>query len=216
MVLYDFLAPAYDPVFEKIYRPFRERALEKLSPLPGARVLDLACGTGQNFPLLARSMGPQGHLIGVDISSGMLDRARRRPLPDGPRVSLIRGDSTELTPALLQTETGADSVDFVICSYGLTSMSDPVAAFRASWEVLKPGGGYLINDVHASPRTLHARAVELATRSRFNEQAWQPLREAASDFRMDYLDPSAHLFGGRVFVAWGTKPRAATPSPCPS
>jgi ubiquinone/menaquinone biosynthesis C-methylase UbiE len=216
MVLYDFLAPAYDPVFEKIYRPFRERALEKLTPPPGASVLDLACGTGQNFPLLAQRLGPQGHLIGFDISTGMLEYARRRPWPDGPRVSLIRGDSTKLTPTMLQAETGVDSVDFVICTYGLTSMRDPVSAFRASWNVLKPGGGYLINDVHASPCTLHARAVELATRSRFDEQAWQPLREAAADFRMDYLDPSAHLFGGRVFVAWGTKPRAATPSPCPS
>ena len=216
MPLYDFLAPAYDLAFEKIYRPFRARAFEKLTPAPGVRVLDLACGTGQNFPLLAQRLGPQGHLIGLDISRGMLECARRRSLPDGPRVSLIRGDSTELTPALLLAETGVDSVDFVICTYGFTAMRDPVAAFRASWNVLKPGGGYLINDIHASPRTLHARAVELATRSRFDEQAWQPLQEAASDFRMDYLDPSAHLFGGKVFVAWGTKPRAAIPSPCPS
>jgi ubiquinone/menaquinone biosynthesis C-methylase UbiE len=216
MVLYDFLAPAYDPVFERIFRPFREGALEKLTPQRGARVLDLACGTGQNFPLLARRLGSEGHLIGLDISRGMLDRARRRSLPDSPRVSLIRGDSVQLTPALLERETGADSVDFVICTYGLTSMRNPGAAFRASWNVLKPGGGYLINDVHASARTLHARAVELATRSRYGAQAWQPLQEASSDFRMDYLDPSAHLFGGRVFVAWGTKPRAATPPPCPS
>jgi ubiquinone/menaquinone biosynthesis C-methylase UbiE len=216
MPLYDFLAPAYDLAFERLYRPYRERALERLSLSPGARVLDLACGTGQNFPLLAQRLGPQGHLIGLDISSGMLGHAQRRVMPDGPRVSLIRGDSTELTPAVLQAETGGNSVDLVICTYGLTSMRDPVAAFRASWNVLKPGGVYLINDIHAEPPTLHTRAVELATFSRFNEQAWRPLQEAASDFRMDYLDPSAHLFGGRVFVAWGTKPRAAPPTPCPS
>jgi len=216
MVLYDFLAPAYDLALEKIYRPFREKALAQRTPRPGACVLDLACGTGQNFPLLARTLGPQGHLIGLDISHGMLEHARSRRMPEGPRISLIRGDSTALTPALLQAESGVASVDFVICTYGFTSMSDPEAAFRASWNVLRPGGGYLISDIHAQPRTLHARAVELATFSHFDERAWRPLREAASDFRMDYLDPSAHRFGGRVFVAWGTKPRAALSTPCPS
>ena len=146
----------------------------------------------------------------------MLDYARRRSLPEGLRVSLIRGDSTKLTSAMLQAETGAGHVDYVLCTYGFTSMCDPEAAFRASWNVLKPGGGYLINDIHAASRTLHARAVELATCSRFDERAWRPLQEAASDFRMAYLDPSAHLFGGRVFVAWGTKLRATPRSPCPS
>jgi ubiquinone/menaquinone biosynthesis C-methylase UbiE len=214
--LYDYLAPAYDPVFESIYRPFRERALERLTTAHGASVLDLACGTGQNFPLLAQRIGPQGHLIGLDTSRGMLDHARCRSFPNGPRVTLIQGDAAELTPRLFEAETGIESVDFVVCTYGLTSMRDPVSAFRASWNVLKSGGVYLVHDVHAQPRSLHSRAVEWATCSRFDEQAWQPLQEAASDFRMDYLDPSAHLFGGRVFVAWGTKPRAATPSPCPS
>jgi len=216
MPLYDFLAPAYDPAFERIYSPFRQRAFEKLSVSLGASVLDLACGSGQNFPLLARRIGSQGHLIGLDISRGMLRYARQRSLLDGPRVSLMQGDAAYLTPSILEAETGASSVDAVVSTYGLTSMRDPEAAFRASWNVLKPGGGYLILDIHASPRTLHARAVEWVTRSNFGESAWRPLRDAATDFRMDYLDPSAHLFGGRVFVAWGTKPRAAAPSPCPS
>jgi ubiquinone/menaquinone biosynthesis C-methylase UbiE len=214
--LYDYLAPAYDLAFEGIYRPFRERALEKLTISAGASILDLACGSGQNFPLLAARMGKEGHLIGLDISRGMLRFARQRSLPNGPRISLIQDDSAHLTPSMLHAKTGADLVDFVLCTYGFTSMRDPEAAFRASWNVLKPGGGYLINDIHASPRTLHARAVEWVTHSRFNDNAWRPLREAASDFRMAYLDPSAHLFGGRVFVAWGTKLRATPRSPCPS
>ena len=120
MPLYDFLAPAYDPVFEKIYLPFRQRALAQL-PLPlGGCVLDLACGSGQNFPLLASRLGKQGHLIGLDISRGMLHYARKRSLVDGPSLSLIRGDATALTPALVEAETGTHHVDFVLCTYGFT------------------------------------------------------------------------------------------------
>ena len=200
-----------------IYLPFRQRALAQLDIPPNASVLDLACGTGQNFPLLACRIGARGHLIGLDISRGMLHFARRRSFPNGPRVSLVHGDSAQLTPALLQKETGANLVDSVLCTYGFTSMRDPEAAFSASWNVLKPGGGYGILDIHAARRTLHARAVELATASDFSDKAWRLLEAACPDFRMDYLDPSAHLFGGRLFVACGTKP-ATTPrdSPCPS
>jgi ubiquinone/menaquinone biosynthesis C-methylase UbiE len=213
MLLYDFLAPAYDLAFEKIYRPFRVRALEKLQLAPGACVLDLACGTGQNFPQLARNVGKRGRIIGLDISRGMLHRAghRAKSCAGELNVTLIHAPAAALTCGLLKSEAETEGVDAILCSYGLTSMRDPELAFRASWSVLKPGGAYLIHDVYSSPRTLHARAVELATRSRFCERAWRPLKAASPDFRMDYLDPSAHLFGGRVFVAWGTKPRHDVP-----
>jgi ubiquinone/menaquinone biosynthesis C-methylase UbiE len=208
MPLYDFLAPAYDLAFERIYRPFRERALEWLALPPGACVLDLACGTGQNFPLLAPRLGEQGHLIGLDISRGMLRRAGQRAKTgaSGPKVTLLHRPAAALTQDLLQAEAGVARVDAVLCSYGLTSMRDPERAFHASWAVLKPGGTYLLHDIHAAPRTLHARAVERVTFSRFSERAWRPLQAACPDFRMDYLEPSAHLFGGRLFVARGTKP----------
>lgn len=210
MPLYDFLAPAYDLAFEKIYLPFRTRALENLGLKPGATVLDLACGTGQNFPLLARQIGPRGHLIGLDLSGGMLRRAQRRAAAAGIRATLLRANAAELTPALLQTEAGLPQVDAVLCTYGFTSMTNPGDAFRASWNLLKPGGIYLILDIHAAGPSLHTRAFELATFTRIHEKTWRSLEAAAADFRMDYLDPSAHLFGGRLFIARGTKGFAPT------
>jgi ubiquinone/menaquinone biosynthesis C-methylase UbiE len=212
MLLYDFVAPAYDPIFESIYRPFRTRALGRLPFADGATVLDLACGTGQNFPLLAERIGVKGEIIGVDISSGMLRRARHRVEQSGWRnVSLIAMDAAR----------GSDyealaPVDFVVCTYGFTSMPVWEKAFRHSWALLKPGGGYLIHDIDADQRNWHVWAVECATRSRFSDEVWQPLQSECRDFRMDYLDPSAHLFGGRLFVAYGTKPATMTVSPCPS
>ena len=80
------------------------------------------------------------------------------------------------------------------------------AAFQNSWNWLKPGGRYLIHDIDGQRRNLHTRAVELATRSHFGDKVWEPLQRACVDFRMDYIEPSAHLFGGRLFVATGTKP----------
>jgi S-adenosylmethionine-diacylgycerolhomoserine-N-methlytransferase len=218
MVLYDFLAPAYDFAFESIYRPYRARALELLPEMRGASVLDLACGTGQNFPLLAARVGVEGKIIGVDNSSGMLRRAARRAARAGmSRVSLIEMDAACLDPVLLEAQAGRSAVDFVVCTYSFTSMPAWKAAFYASWELLKPGGGYLIHDIDGTKRNFHVFAVELATRSDFSQKIWQPLEEAGFDFRMDYLDPSAHLFGGRLFAAYAEKPPVPTrSSPCPS
>jgi ubiquinone/menaquinone biosynthesis C-methylase UbiE len=218
MVLYDFLAPAYDPVFESIYLPFRMRALELLPVMEGASVLDLACGTGQNFPLLTERIGAQGKIIGVDISSGMWRCAQRRAArANWSNISLMQMNAARLSPRELEARTGLSSVDFVVCTYGFTSMPEWEAAFWSSWRLLKPGGGYLIHDIHAEKRSFHSSAVEMATRSDFSQKVWQPLKKAGVDFRMDYIDPSAHLFGGRLFAAYGATPPATTrPSPCPS
>ena len=110
--------------------------------MDGASVLDLACGTGQNFPLLAARIGERGKIIGVDISSGMLKRARRRVKQAGlPNVSLLQVDAVQLSPSVLKAQTGLSSVDFVVCTYGYMAMREWEAAFWSSWGLLKHGGG---------------------------------------------------------------------------
>lgn len=52
---------------------YRLRAVELLHLKRGDCVVDLACGTGLSFPLLVDRIGPEGRLIGVDLSSGMLE-----------------------------------------------------------------------------------------------------------------------------------------------
>jgi ubiquinone/menaquinone biosynthesis C-methylase UbiE len=207
MRLYDLVAPAYDIAFESIYQPFRSQALKRLPNKTVTTTLDLACGTGQNFPFLTERVGGQGRIVGVDISRGMLKRARLRADQLGlHQTKLLYLDAAELSPSLLEAETGLSSVDSIICTYSFTSMRNWEAAFRVSWDMLKPGGTYLIHDIDAVQRTFHVRAVETITHSNFCDKVWRPLQALAPDFRMDYLDPSAHLFGGRLFVATGTKP----------
>jgi ubiquinone/menaquinone biosynthesis C-methylase UbiE len=58
--------------------PFGRAALAKLDLTTGARVLDVGCGCGQTLLELAELVGPRGHVLGVDISEPMLERARER------------------------------------------------------------------------------------------------------------------------------------------
>ena len=77
---YDRLAPIY-PLFEILFAlpwGIRARAVRRLELWSGDLVWEVGCGTGRNFPHLVRAVGRTGHVYGVDLSPGMLERARKR------------------------------------------------------------------------------------------------------------------------------------------
>jgi len=55
----------------------RQETIGSLNLQPGQTVLDIACGTGRNFPLILEKIGPTGRLVGVDYTDAMLARARK-------------------------------------------------------------------------------------------------------------------------------------------
>src|ERR1700741_4725388 len=60
------------------HRAQRRRAVQALGLRAGDSVVDIACGTGLNFPLIEEAIGPGGRLIGVDLTDAMLGRAQDR------------------------------------------------------------------------------------------------------------------------------------------
>lgn len=72
---------------------YRRLAVESLDLRPGDTVIDLACGTGLNFPYMRAAVGETGRVIGVDLTEAMLDQARRRVAANGwSNVELIQSD----------------------------------------------------------------------------------------------------------------------------
>lgn len=208
---YDIFSSGYDRSLEALYRPHRLRAMLALGVAPGSTVLDLACGTGQNFDLLMGALGTQGRLIGVDASKGMLDQARKRVAAAGwTNVSLVHEDARHLEPKRHDDGSLAPFVDFAICTLGFSVIPDWETAFQRSFDLLRPGGRYVILDVFAEKRTLQTRLVEFTARARLTRKTWLPLQLACPAFKLDYLDASAATFGGKLFVACGTKPSAAS------
>lgn len=111
------------------------RAAARLTELRrGDTALDVCTGTGKLAALLRRRVGPEGRVIGVDFSEGMLAMARRR-VGD---VDFRTGDATRLD--------GVDdaSVDAVTVAFGLRNVVDRAAAVRAAYRVLRSGGRYVI------------------------------------------------------------------------
>lgn len=96
---------------------------------PADRVLDVGCGTGVLAREALRRVGPDGHVVGLDLNAGMLAVAARTE----PRVAWRSGDAAALPFA-------DASFDAVVSQFALMYVPDRVAALREMWRTLAPGG----------------------------------------------------------------------------
>lgn len=144
---YDAVAGWYDTLVKVFFRLLlgtrgcRQATVNLLGDLEGARVLDLGCGTGLNFPLLIPKLGSGGRVIGMDYSSGMLVQASQRVERNGwrPQIQLRRANAAKLPPVPSQ-------VDAVISVWCLGIVEDFEAALYECLRILKPGGRLAIMD----------------------------------------------------------------------
>ncbi len=89
---YRLFAPVYDllPGGLALNRLLREQTVARLALAPGDTVIDVGCGTGLSFDLLQAAVGPQGRIIGVELSPDMLARARDKVAARGwQNVTLV-------------------------------------------------------------------------------------------------------------------------------
>lgn len=126
-----------------VYRVGRVAAMAALGLRPGARVLDLCCGTGLNFPLLQEQIGPAGRLVGVDASPSMLARAQERADRAGwGNVDLVEADVRRLASVM----PGAD-FDAVVATYALSIVPGPESVWHQALAVLRPHGRAAVVDL---------------------------------------------------------------------
>ncbi|NIR87433.1 class I SAM-dependent methyltransferase [Candidatus Bathyarchaeota archaeon] len=142
MAAYNKSAPLYD-LMNQVYflgsdKRFRAMIVERLKLKPNDAVLVLCCGTGLDFPFLFQKVKNQGILLGVDLSSGMLNQAKKR-IASGV-VDVIRSDVAHL-PFCDKT------FDAVLVSFCLKITPAYEQAIEESARVLKPAGriGVLAN-----------------------------------------------------------------------
>jgi arsenite methyltransferase len=110
--------------------------------LPGERVVDVGCGAGIDSLIAAKKVGPEGRVIGVDMTSSMLEKARRSAKAAGlGNVVEFREGYAEALPV----EDGW--ADVVISNGVLNLMPDKAAALEEMSRVLKPNGRLQIGDI---------------------------------------------------------------------
>jgi demethylmenaquinone methyltransferase/2-methoxy-6-polyprenyl-1,4-benzoquinol methylase len=134
--MFDAIAGNYDRVNDLmtagVHRQWKRQVVALTHLNPGGKALDLATGTGDIAFLLADTVGPQGEVVGLDFSEGMLSIARERDL-EGRPITWVQGDMTGL--ALPDA-----AFDAVTVGYGLRNVTDLDKALSEIHRVLKPGG----------------------------------------------------------------------------
>lgn len=119
---------------DHMHRGVSERVIAVASPASGERVLDLGCGAGATSLALAQGVGPNGSVLGIDISRALLDRAEKRREEAGlKQVEFLLADAQTHT-----FEPGA--FDLLVSRFGAMFFADPVAGYRNLLSALRPGG----------------------------------------------------------------------------
>jgi ubiquinone/menaquinone biosynthesis C-methylase UbiE len=130
---YDRVARFY-AVLELLFLIFpiaRRKAVAALALEPGDTVLEIGAGTGRNLPYLCDAVGPQGTVIAVDASEGMLAEARRIVDREGwQNVQLLHQDAARL---MVDRE-----LDGALFSLSYSVLPDPRPALARAWQLLRP------------------------------------------------------------------------------
>jgi arsenite methyltransferase len=133
------LARVPDPTVESFAGVANHWTLGRVEP--GGVVLDLGCGAGTDLLIAAQMTGPTGRVIGVDMTAGMLERARASADEMGI-------DNVELHESLIESLPLEDaSVDIVISNGVIDLVPDKDAVLDEIDRVLRPGGRLQLADV---------------------------------------------------------------------
>jgi ubiquinone/menaquinone biosynthesis C-methylase UbiE len=139
--VYDWLASAPGVA------SWRDRAADALALAPGDTVVEMGCGTGANVPHLRERVGPSGRVVGIDVTRGMLDRARERPARTGESVHYVQADAAR--PPIREA-------DAVLGTFVAGVFEAPAAAVDAWCDSVAPGGRVALLNFQRSPSAFAA------------------------------------------------------------
>jgi ubiquinone/menaquinone biosynthesis C-methylase UbiE len=192
--VYDLLSPDW------YYRNPRKFAIRSLALEEGSSVLNLPCGTGQNFSYLQHYLNGIGKVVGVDLSSGMLQKAQRKINANGwDNISLFKEDATAIDKSWVKTHLGQEvKFDAILCDLGLSGFPEWRNVIDNLLSLLRPGGRFVIMDWYIEKPGLRAEFVKWIGGGEVDRPLYQYLAERVDGFRLE-----DSFKGGDVFVAWG-------------
>ena len=130
---WDECANNYIPLSRQLV-PFHKSLLDLVKPSPGERILDVCTGPGEPAMSIASIVAPSGQVVGVDLSSNMTEIATKNAAKRGLRnLEFVTMDAEKL-------EFPVNTFDVAVSCFGFQIVTQPEAAAKEIFRVLKPGG----------------------------------------------------------------------------
>lgn len=145
--LFDRIAPVYDRLNQDLswglHRVWKQMTVKWANPQPGDRALDVCCGSGDLAFLLAKQVGKEGQVVGLDFSSQQLAIAWQKAsqMIPPPPINWVEGNAIDLPFPENHFDCGT-------MGYGLRNVPDIPRSLAELHRVLKPGAKVAILDFH--------------------------------------------------------------------
>lgn len=201
------LGGMYGLVFLGRERTFRRRSIAALELDAGDRVLELGCGPGNSFARLRDAVGPDGLIVGVDYSHGMVQRARDRIREAGwENVHVVRADATE--PGLVP-----GTFDAAYAAMSMSAMPDPRGVVETAAACLRPDGRLAVLDARPFQR-LPLSVVNPFLGPVFGRLTdWDHETDIPAAIDVAFETRTVQDYhGGSIYIATGARPRLTS---CP-
>jgi ubiquinone/menaquinone biosynthesis C-methylase UbiE len=161
---YDKFSDVYDWFSPKwYYHSARAYAIEQLALKSGDTVLNLPCGTGQNFEYFQKYLNGTGVIIGIDLSEGMLEKAKRKKANnDWNNIKIIKEDATQINAEWVANHFDSSvKIDAILCDLGLSGFPDWEQVIDNMLDLLKPNGRLVIMDWYIPKPTLRGAFINI-------------------------------------------------------
>lgn len=198
--IYDLVVWLYYLVGMPIGR-WRRMVVDALSLQPGDTVVEIGCGTGLNFRLLEQAVGSEGKIIGVDLSMGMLEKARAR-------IRAAGWHNVELVCAAASDFSFPDDTGGILATGVLTYEPEYDEVIKRGARALGPGRKWAVFDYKMPSNWLrHLASLFVALGSSFGvskslmqRHVWESVERHLENTRME------QLYGGFVYIVSGEAP----------
>lgn len=194
----------YDWVSTKSYyaKP-RESAINELHLRHNDKVLNIACGTGQNLEYLQNSLQGTGMIVGIDLSAGMLAKANEKIVRNGwDNVNLVEIDAEKLTHERLSASLNVNhrlEFDSAICELGLTAIPGWKTVINNMIRLVRPGGRIVVMDWYMEKLSFRGRFINWIGDGDITKPIPNYLNAELDNYRLDRT-----FKRGEVYVASGT------------
>lgn len=200
---YDSFAKIYDLVSSNsYYRKPRTFAIKELNLDKKQNVLNIPCGTGQNFEYYQQYLSKTGTIVAIDLSQGMLEKAQEKiDKNEWKNIELFKADATKINAEWIHANIKQGfKFDSIFCDLGLSGFPEWERIIDNLISLLKPNGKIVIMDWYIAKPSLRGSFIRWIGKGEVNRPLYQYLGNKVDDFKVNNT-----FKNGDMFVASGTK-----------